>query len=535
MVVLAASICTKGGKGVISRQFREMTRTRIESLLASFPKLIPTNTQHTSVETAEVRFVYQPLEDLYILLITNKASNILQDIDTLHLCARVVSDMCRSADEREILKNAFELLGAFDEVVSLGYREPVNLVQVRNVLEMESHEEKIQEIIARNKEAEAKEELKRRARQLEMQRREQQRRTASTGGSSYLGGSMGSYSPIPQRFDTPEVTASVSRINTSSPAARSPAFKGSGMKLGTKKTRQAELLDALGGDVLASSAGVGELSGPPTPVVSESQSLVQKDGGRGSLPDVKVESVHVVINEQLSLSLLRDGGVQSMELKGDMNLQISDAAFAYLRLTLPPLSTDFGNNLQFKQHPNVAKFVPGQERVVALRDPSRAFPVGQSSTVLKWRYAGTDESNLPLSINCWPSPSNDGTCEVSIEYELENDHITLYDVVISIPLPAGSYPTVSSHSGEWSLDPSSHSLAWSIPIVAPSDSTRTGSLIFTVGGDDAGAFFPVDVKFTGQGSLAGLDIVSVSRVNGGGDDPAFSVDRMITVDEYLVV
>lgn len=126
-----------------------MTRARIESLLASFPKLIPTNTQHTSVETPEVRYVYQPLEDLYILLITNKASNILQDIDTLHLFARVVSDLCRSADEREILKNAFELLGAFDEIVSLGYKENVNLMQVRSVLEMESHEEKIQEIIAR--------------------------------------------------------------------------------------------------------------------------------------------------------------------------------------------------------------------------------------------------------------------------------------------------------------------------------------------------------------------------------------------------
>src|SRR5580658_8007123 len=62
------------GAAVISRQFRDMTRTRIESLLASFPKLIPTNTQHTSVETADVRYVYQPLEDLYILLITNKAS-----------------------------------------------------------------------------------------------------------------------------------------------------------------------------------------------------------------------------------------------------------------------------------------------------------------------------------------------------------------------------------------------------------------------------------------------------------------------------
>lgn len=126
-----------------------MPRSRIESLLTSFPKLMPANSQHTSFETPDVRYVYQPLEELYILVITNKASNILQDIDTLHLFARVVSDMCRSADEKEIHKNAFELLGAFDEIVSLGYREHVNLMQVRSVLEMESHEEKIQEIIAR--------------------------------------------------------------------------------------------------------------------------------------------------------------------------------------------------------------------------------------------------------------------------------------------------------------------------------------------------------------------------------------------------
>ena len=164
MVVLAASICTKGGKGkfyilstfsylmhtaVLSRQFHPMTRTHIESLLASFPKLIPTNSQHTSVETAQVRYVYQPLEELYILLITNKASNILQDIDTLHLFARIVSDMCRTADEREIQKQSFELLGAFDEIVSMGYREQVNIMQVRSILEMESHEEKIQDIIAK--------------------------------------------------------------------------------------------------------------------------------------------------------------------------------------------------------------------------------------------------------------------------------------------------------------------------------------------------------------------------------------------------
>ncbi|KAG6891634.1 hypothetical protein C0992_001320 [Termitomyces sp. T32_za158] len=511
-----------------------MTRARIESLLASFPKLIPANTQHTSVETSDVRYVYQPLEDLYILLITNKASNILQDIDTLHLFARVVSDLCRSADEREIQKNAFELLGAFDEIVSMGYRENVNLMQVRSVLEMESHEEKIQEIIARNKEAEAKEELKRRAKQLEMQRREQQRRAAGAGGSSYLGSGNSMYSPVP-RFEAPETPAPITRT-TSTPAARAPAFKGTGMKLGGKKTKQAELIDALGGDVAASVA-TSDLSVPPTPSASSQPQhpTALKHDGRGSLPEVHVESVHIAIKETISLSLMRDGGVESMELKGDMNLQITDAALAHLQITLSSPSTDFGgNNLQFKQHPNVAKFVPGQERVVSLKDPSRAFPVGQSLAVLKWRYAGTDESNVPLSINCWPSPSNDGTCEVSIEYELENENVTLHDVVISIPLPAGSYPTVSSHTGEWSLDPGSHSLAWSITRVSAADDTRSGSMIFTVGGDDASAFFPVQVTFVGQGSLAGVGVASVSQV-GGESVPAFSVDAVVSTEEYLVV
>ena len=109
-------------------------------------------------------------------------------------------------------------------------------------------------------------------------------------------------------------------------------------------------------------------------------------------------SVHIIIKEQISLSLLRDGGVQSIELKGDMNLQVTDPAQAHLRITLASPSTDFGgSNLQFKQHPHVAKFIPGKPRVVALKDSSRAFPVGQSLAVLKWRYAGTDESNVPLS------------------------------------------------------------------------------------------------------------------------------------------
>lgn len=80
-----------------------------------------------------------------------------------------------------------------------------------------------------------------------------------------------------------------------------------------------------------------------------------------------------------------------------MNLQIADTSLARVRLTLAEPAVSFGPELQYKQHPYVGKFSANKERVIALKDPSRTFPVGQSLAVLKWRYAGKDESYVPLS------------------------------------------------------------------------------------------------------------------------------------------
>jgi len=99
-------------------------------------------------------------------------------------------------------------------------------------------------------------------------------------------------------------------------------------------------------------------------------------------------------------------------------------------------------------------------------------------------------------------------------------------------LRPGSYPTVSSHSGEWTLDPSSHSIDWSIPTISPED--RSGSLEFTVGGDDTSAFFPVKVSFVGQGSIAGIAAANVTRVDDE-EEVVFSVDSFVTTDTYVVV
>ncbi|WMV49711.1 hypothetical protein MTR67_043096 [Solanum verrucosum] len=78
---------------LISRQFVDMSHIRIEGYLAAFPKLVGTGKQHTYVETENVRYVYQPIESLYLLLVTNKQSNILEDLETLRLLSKLVSFM----------------------------------------------------------------------------------------------------------------------------------------------------------------------------------------------------------------------------------------------------------------------------------------------------------------------------------------------------------------------------------------------------------------------------------------------------------
>ncbi|KAM0786016.1 hypothetical protein ACM66B_006832 [Microbotryomycetes sp. NB124-2] len=550
MVVLAVSIVTKSGKPLLSRQALGLPRPRLESLLASFPRLVSPASEHTVLEASGVRFVYTPLEDLYVLLITNTQSNILLDLSTLSLVTRIATELGSGGrggaiGEYDVMRVSFEILSAWDEVVSLGWRENVNLQQVRSVLEMESHEEKIQEIIARNKEHEAKEELKRRAKQLEIQRREMTRR----GQNPYANPSAGSYSqnsytPASSTYDA---AASASRpgypsFEDNRPAASAKPFKTKGMQLGSKSKKQdSTLAEALGGlnvddePLLAhrqhEDAYQQEQAAAPTPPPAAAAAKDSNPFG-----DVEPESVHLVVREHLALQLNRDGGVDSLTVKGDLDLRVSDPSRSVLAIALPPPSSySKANDLQFKTHPNVDKNAWAQRGEIRLKEGKKGLPVGQGLGVLKWRMTGTDESVVPISINCWPSADN-GVCTVNLEYELENSALSLHNVLISLALPHGSQPTISEapSQGSFSLSHDGSRLDWVLEEVSDAAGTTSGSMEFEVEGDDVDAFFPVVVDFISQKGVCGVEVLGVSNPS---DNSAFefSVDSLLDVEKYQVV
>lgn len=91
-------------------------------------------------------------------------------------------------DEKEIQENAFNLIFAFDEIVALGYRESVNLAQIKTFVEMDSHEEKVYLAVRQTQEREAKQKMREKAKELQRQRLEISKRGISIGGRSYGGG-----------------------------------------------------------------------------------------------------------------------------------------------------------------------------------------------------------------------------------------------------------------------------------------------------------------------------------------------------------
>ncbi|KAH9906465.1 hypothetical protein F4778DRAFT_651011 [Xylariomycetidae sp. FL2044] len=511
MVVLAASICTRGGKAVLSRQFREMPRSRIEALLASFPKLADSGTQHTTVEQDNVRFVYQPLDELYMVLITNRQSNILQDIDSLHLFAQVVTSSCRTLDEREIVKNAYELLSAFDELVTLGYRENLTISQIKTFLEMESHEERIQEIIARNKELEATEERKRKAKQLELQRKE----------SARSGRPGAPRTPVYPTYTPPTRPTPVDTYDSyeaeKNKSHKPMIMKGKGMQLG-KKSKTTDMFERVRGDMGAEVDDSPLVPAVATPVAEPAAPRMSTTLDR--------DAIHVTINESIAAKISREGSLNSLAVSGDLSLRISDPSLTKVKLNL---TANASHGASFRTHPNVDRGLFTSAKTIQMSNAARGFPVNNAVGVLRWRATPKtdDTSALPISFTVWVNKGSGSNYTMTVEYELTGGD-ELKDVAVVIPY-ATSEPSVSSFDATYEV--SGDSLEWTIGTV--NDENPNGSFEFDAEADDENEFFPMQVRFSKTSPFVDVDVTSVKLVEEN-EEVTFSKDIKSVADNFMV-
>ncbi|KAK3851464.1 hypothetical protein Pcinc_041887 [Petrolisthes cinctipes] len=496
MVLLAACVCTKGGKALVSRQFVEMSKSRIEGLLAAFPKLMSSGRQHTFVETESVRYVYQPIDKLYTLLITTRASNILEDLETLRLFSRVIPEYCRTMDESEILDNSFNLIFAFDEIVALGYRESVNLAQIRTFVEMDSHEEKVYRAVRETQEREARTKSKEKAKELQRKRTEEMKRSGgrsitsgginNTNNNSGGFGVSGGFGGVSSTFPVDAITTSTTQ-DTRSPSIKSSSNKA--MKLGGKARDVDSFVDQLKSE--------GEK-------VTSSDNMTHNKTTNNT-PDIDMEPIHIVMSEEIVLHAGRDGGLQNMEIQGILKLRITDSDSGFIKIQVENTDT---RPIQIQTHPNVDRELWKTKGQIGMKMNNKPFPHNTDVGVLKWRFHTVEDSYVPLSINCWPQDNGSGGCDVNIEYNLENITMELNEVVITIPLALGS--------------PS--------PLI--NECEATGTLDFTARGIPDN-FFPVCVSFTSSLPYCGLKVLGVVG-NTDGAAVNFSQETLLKTNTYEI-
>jgi len=227
------------------------------------------------------------------------------------------------------------------------------------------------------------------------------------------------------------------------------------------------------------------------------------------------------VQEKISLVCENDGGLKSMEVKGELIVTTFDHQYAQVQIQV---SQGENKDFQFKTHPNINKTLYLQNQILALKDTNKSYPVGTSSSVLKWRWATKEEKFIPLIINVWPSTSG-GETTVPVEYEKKCD-FDLQNVVIAIPIP-GSAPVVGEAVGSYDYDPKKSVLLWKLPLI--DNDNRTGSLEFTVPQAPNSRFFPVQVSFSSQSAFASIQVVAATI---GSNSVEFDSDVSLLVEQY---
>jgi len=390
------------------------------------------------------------------------------------------------------------------------------------------------DIRRQNKELEASEERKRKAKQLEMQRKEAARtgRVAAPRTPSYPVYTPPSRPSVPDTYDTYEAEKKKTfakwvfsvvwnmRSNSSDKIFfyRPIPTRGKGMQLG-KKSKATDIYEKVRSDL-------GPEIEESSPLVTETSTPVQETPSARESLTADRDPIHVTIAETISATLTREGALKSFEVKGDLQLRISDPSFTKLRLDLQATPI---HGAQFRTHPNVDKALFTSTSAIQLKDTSKRFPANNSIGVLRWRVASSADNAdiLPITFTVWVNKGSDSTT-VTVEYELTGSD-SLRDVVVTIPYGA-TEPAVSSFDAVYEV--SGDSIDWNLGAV--DESNPSGSFEFESTDDDENEFFPMSVRFTKTRPFIDVDVLSVSLLEMDGESTGFSRDVRSVAENFLI-
>ena len=227
-------------------------------------------------------------------------------------------------------------------------------------------------------------------------------------------------------------------------------------------------------------------------------------------PVVPSTPLTLVLEEKINVAMNREGSIESCEVKGTLTLTANTEAGAAANVVVNKNVISKLAGFTFATHPKVDKKIYEKDGVLTLKG-GKGFPTGRGVGILRWSY--TSEDAAPITVNCWPENEGNGTMNVNVEFELTRSDMTLVDVNILLPLGTSDPPAIESCDGQYKHDPMAGMMCWHFDKIDASCSA--GSLEYSIAGNNADAFFPVQIMFKSERLLCPIEVTGVtSSANG---------------------
>lgn len=515
MVVLSVAIGTKGGKLLLCRDFRDISRTLVEDCVSSLPQLIRENQEHTFVEHNNLRLTYLPLGPMFVMSINDKASNILEDTEVLRAVHSAIHSVIGGGITEEVIcVKALEIIFTLDDIISVGYRNVCSESLLANSLEMDSANERLVENQRKIQELEAK----KKAKEFELAQRKKvfSPKDAVSPSDNFKGSSA---SDVISSSTKP--TAFAFAKEDLQPTGVSKTSSGDGKKtlvLGAKKKGKAAETSAETG-AKAKETTAAEASKPKTSLVAEVEEKYNP----------LTAAVVFQITENVECKLTKEGKLKHFAIKGDVSFTIKDPKLSKIAILV---QSDQKANLNTKVPPSFNRKNWTEDSVLIAKDEKTAFQRNLAVPAIKYGVESDKGNFNPFVFSVWQSANS---LTVECEFNPKQKWLDrVNNVEVKIPGINCKPKLTEKSNSEYTYNTSTQEIIWTIPSLGQgAEDTASLNVEFpdTVEEEDT---YPWAIDFGAERPFGDFDITSVKNLEND-EDVSVSVETAVKVSSFSVL
>ncbi|GAB1225939.1 hypothetical protein ENUP19_0266G0028 [Entamoeba nuttalli] len=488
MTIYSIALISRGGNILTAIQNYKLKN--FSSILAQFSRL-EKGSQVTFIQLEKIKYIYQPVDDIYVVLITSINSNIVEDTQILQCIVSVLSQRLDGITEAKICSDVFVITDVISEFCNFdGTCEKLTSSDVEQNLVMQSQEEELYFLELKQKKSDAKKLAQQKASELSAEKKSREKLEKQKGKEQKAIDEK--YQEIQriqqeQMIKMQEEEEEKRRIEKQKKKETIKMKKG-GITLGKQK----KILFDEDEKKILNNEDIEDGSDNQQEEEQKQQPIQEKK--------LMTENMIVKLIENVSCSMYSENSTCSLSLSGSLSVSVADASLTHTPINI----NQYELPLKTQLHPQMDTTAFNKDHILIPKANAKGYAIGSTpSLLIKWSYTSTDNESLPISVTCWPS-EEENHLSMTISYETKKQLNNLRIIV-----PVKENVIVDSCEGTYNME---DGLVW---IIGNVENGSTGAMEFTLNDNSLRTddMFPVKIDFDVDQTYSGMKINEIKLDN----------------------